>query len=190
MSTKYKIRDQEKLHFVSFAVVDWIDVFIRNEYKDIVIYSLIYCQKNKGLEIYAWCIQTSHVHLIIGTHGKNIEDILRDFKSFTSRNLKAAIRENPAESRKECPPDPVRAGMLAMMEDAGKKNSNNNDFQFWQQDNHPIELWDNYMIEQKLEYIHMNPVVAGFVSSPEDYVYSSARDYAGEKGLLGIILIE
>jgi len=182
MSTKYKIRDQEKLHFVSFAVVDWIDVFIRNEYKDILIDSLSYCQKNKGLEIYAWCIMTSHVHLIIGTHGKNIEDILRDFKSFTSRSLKDAMRENPVESRKEW--------ILSMMEDAGKKNSNNNDFQFWQQDNHPIELWDNYMMEQKLEYIHMNPVVAGFVSAPEDYVYSSARDYAGEKGLLEIILIE
>ena len=182
MSTKYKIRDQEKLYFVSFAVVDWIDVFIRNEYKDIVIDSLSYCQKNKGLEIYAWCIMTSHVHLIIGTHGKNMEDILRDFKSFTSRSLKIAIQENPVESRKEW--------MLSMMEDAGTKNSNNNDFQFWQQDNHPIELWDNYMMEQKLEYIHMNPVAAGFVSSPEDYVYSSARDYAGEKGLLEIILIE
>jgi len=182
MSTKYKIRDQEKLYFVSFALVDWIDVFIGNEYKDIVIDSLSYCQKNKGLEIYAWCIMTSHMHLIIGTHGKNIEDILRDFKSFTSRSLKIAIQENPVESRKEW--------MLSMMEDVGKKNSNNNDFQFWQQDNHPIELWDNYMMEQKLEYIHMNAVVAGFVSSPEDYVYSSARDYAGEKGLLEIILIE
>ncbi|MDF3077578.1 MAG: Transposase like protein [Sphingobacteriaceae bacterium] len=72
------------------------------------------------------------------------------------------------------------------MERAGKKNSNNTDFQFWRQDNHPIELWGNHMMDQKLEYVHMNPVVSGFVDSPEAYLYSSARDYAGEKGLLEI----
>ena len=182
MSTKYKIRDQQKLYFVSFAVVYWLDVFIRNEYKTILLDSLKYCQKAKGLEIYAWCIMTSHVHLIIGTTGNKMEDILRDFKSFTSRSLKTAIQEHPAESRREW--------MLWLMERAGKKNSNNNDYQFWQQDNHPIELWDNYMMDQKLEYLHMNPVLSGFVDRPEAYVYSSARDYAGEKGLLDILLIQ
>ena len=79
--------------------------------------------------------------------------------------------------------------MLWLMERAGKKNSNNNDYQFWQQDNHPIELWDNYMMDQKLEYLHMNPVLSGFVDRPEAYVYSSARNYAGEKGLLDIQFI-
>jgi hypothetical protein len=76
------------------------------------------------------------------------------------------------------------------MERAGKKNSNNKEWQLWQQDNHPIELWDNYMRKQKLKYLHENPVVSGFVSKPEDYLYSSARNYTGEKGLLEIILIE
>jgi putative transposase len=182
MSTKYKIRDQQKLYFVSFAVVYWLDVFIRNEYKAILLDSLRHCQKTKGLEIYAWCIMTSHVHLIIGTSGNKMEDILRDFKSFTSRSLRSAIQEHPAESRREW--------VLWLMERAGKRNSNNNDYQFWQQDNHPIELWDNYMMDQKLEYLHMNPVLSGFVDRPEAYLYSSARDYAGEKGLLDIQLIQ
>ncbi len=65
MSTKYKIRDQQKLYFVSFAVAYWLDVFIRNEYRLILLDSLRYCQKNKDLELYPWCIMTSHVHLII-----------------------------------------------------------------------------------------------------------------------------
>jgi putative transposase len=181
MSTKYKIRNQEKLYFVSFAVVNWIDVFTRNEYKNIIIESLQFCQLNKGLEIYAWCIMPSHVHMIIGTEGKPMEDILRDFKSFTSRKIGIAISEHPQESRKEW--------MLWMMKRAGNKNNNNNDFQFWQQSNHPIELWDNYMMQQKLDYIHNNPVEAEFVYAPEAYVYSSACDYAGEKGLLDIKLI-
>jgi putative transposase len=182
MSVKYKFRDQEKLHFVSFSVVYWIDVFIRNEYKEIVLDSLRFCQKEKGLEVYAWCIMTSHIHLIIGTHGAKMQDIMRDLKSHTSRELKKAIRENASESRKEW--------MLRMMEEAGKANGNNKDFQFWQQDNHPIELWDNYMLEQKLDYLHNNPIETGFVSSIQDYVYSSAKDYCGEKGLLEIKLIE
>ena len=82
MSTKYKIRSQQKLYFVSFAVVYRPDVFIRNEYKTILPDSLTYSRKTKEPEIYAWCIMTSHVHLIIGTSGNNMEDILRDFKSF------------------------------------------------------------------------------------------------------------
>jgi putative transposase len=49
---------------------------------------------------------------------------------------------------------------------AGKKNVRNNDFQFWQQHNHPIELNTNEMMDQKLDYIHNNPVTAGFVLAP------------------------
>ena len=182
MSSKYKFRDQDKLYFVSFAVVYWLDVFIRNDYKDILLESLRYCQREKGLEVYAWCIMTSHVHLIIGTNRNKMEDIMRDYKSHTSSELKKSIRNNPQESRKEW--------LLWMMERAGKKNGNNNKFQFWQQDNHPIELWDNYMMQQKLNYIHNNPVSSGFVLNPEDYLYSSAKDYTGEKGLIEIKLIE
>lgn len=182
MSRKYKFHNQDQLYFVSYAVVDWIDVFIRNEYKDILLTSLKYCQKHKGLEIYAWCIMTSHVHLIIGSKGEPMQDILQGHKSVTSRTLKKAIQENPTESRKEW--------VLWQMERAGKKNSNNQDWQFWQQHNQPIELSTYKIMDQKLDYIHNNPVVAGFVDRPEDYLYSSARDYCGEKGLLDVILIE
>ena len=181
MSTKYKFRDQEKLYFISFAVVYWLDVFIRNEYRDLLLANLSYCQEKKGLEIYAWCIMTSHLHLIIGTNGDKMENILRDFKSYTAKVIIKSIQENPIESRKEW--------LLWMMGRAGKNNSNNTTFQFWQQDNHPIELWDNYMMDQKLEYVHQNPVVAEIVDEPEHYLYSSARDYAGIKGLLNIKLI-
>ena len=182
MSTKYKIKDQEKLYFISFSVVYWIDVFIRNEYKSVLLESIEYCQKNKGLEVFGWCIMTSHVHMIISTSDKNIEDIVRDFKSFTSTTLRKSITQHPQESRKEW--------ILWMMQRAGVKNGNNKDYQFWQQSYHPIELWDNYMMQQKLDYIHQNPVDAGFVDKPEHYVYSSARDYAGENGLLDIKLIQ
>lgn len=182
MSRKYRFRDQDKLYFVSFAVVYWIDVFIRHEYKQVILDSLQYCTKNKGLELYGYCIMTSHVHLIIGSQGEKMEHIMRDFKSYTATQLRKAIAQHPQESRKEW--------MLWMMERAGKKNSNNTNFQFWQQHNHPIELFSKEMIVQKLHYLHQNPVEAGFVDEPEHYVYSSARDYAGIKGLLGINILE
>jgi putative transposase len=169
MSTKYKFTDQEKLYFVSFAVVYWIDLFIRNEYKDILLDSWKYCQSNKGMELYAWCIMSSHVHMIIGSHGDKLEDIMRDMKRHTSETLKTAIQEHPGESRREW--------MIWMMERSGKKNSNNINFQLWQQDNHPIELTTPKITHQKLDYLHYNPVVAGIVEQPEDYLYSSAIDY-------------
>jgi putative transposase len=181
MSTKYKFRTKDNLYFVSFSVVYWIDLFVREEYCNIVIDSLKFCQSNKGLEIYAWCIMSSHLHLIISSHNANLEDIMRDLKSHTSRELKKSIKQNSGESRKEW--------ILWLMERAGKKNSNNKDFQLWQQDNHPIELSSNEMIEQKKEYIHNNPVKAGLVWEAEHYRYSSAIDYSGGEGLLNISIL-
>ncbi|UII35148.1 hypothetical protein LVD17_07465 [Fulvivirga ulvae] len=106
----------------------------------------------------------------------------RDFKSFTSRKLKEEIQNHPSESRREL--------IKWMMERAGNKNGNNNGWQLWQQHNHPIELSDNKMMEQRLDYLHMNPVVAGFVGEPSYWKYSSAVDYSGGKGLLNILFIE
>jgi putative transposase len=114
MSRKYKFRDQEKLYFVSFATINWIDVFVRSEYNEILLESLRFCQTEKGLEIYAWCIMPSHVHLIIGTTGKPMQDILRDFKSFTSRSIKDEIKNHPGESRRD------RAGVPMANMDDGK----------------------------------------------------------------------
>ena len=137
------------LYFVSFSVVYWLDVFIRDEYREIMIESLRYNQANKGLEIYSWCLMTSHAHLIIGSSGEKMEVILQGLKSVTSRKIKEAISCNSGESRREW--------LLWMMERAGKLNKHNGSFQFWQEGNHPIELYDNKIMKQKLEYVHKNP---------------------------------
>jgi len=185
MSRKYKIRDQEKPYFVTFTVVHWIDVFIRTEYRNTFLESIQYCQENKGLEVYAWCMMTSHIHMIIGSKGiMPIEGIIRDTKSYISRCVRQLLEDKKAvgESRREW--------MLKMMIKEGMKNSNNNDFQFWQQHNHPIVLDSNELIDQKIDYIHNNPVVAGFVEKPEDWVYSSASEYmTNRKGKLKLALV-
>jgi REP element-mobilizing transposase RayT len=125
---------------------------------------------------------TSHVHLIIGSNKEPMENIIRDFKRHTSETLRKAIETNPSESRKEW--------MLQMMKYAGISNPNNREFQLWRQDNRPIELSDSKRLYQKLKYIHHNPVEVGFVEKEEDWLYSSARNYYGLKGLINVILIE
>ncbi|MEM6298595.1 MAG: transposase [Bacteroidota bacterium] len=182
MSRKYNIRNDKQLYFVSPTVVFWVDVFTREVYSEIILESLRYCQQEKGLEIYAWCIMPSHLHLIIGSSKELIAGILRDFKAHTSRQIKKAIREEPAESRREW--------MQRIFNWVGDKNSNNKNWQFWQQHNHPIELSTNDLMERCLAYIHQNPVTAGFVDEAIHWRYSSAQDYEGQKGLLEVLFIE
>ena len=123
MSIKYKFLDAEQLYFVSFSVVHWMDAFTRNEYKDILLQSLQYCQQHKDLDLYVYCLMTNHVHLIIGSHGRKLEETLRDLKQFTAKRIIQAIEENPHESRKEW--------ILWMFERAEKKTGCNWKYQFW-----------------------------------------------------------
>ncbi len=181
MSRNYKFHDQHKPYFISFATVYWLDVFTRPIYKEIFTDSVNYCIKEKGLIVYAWVLMTNHVHMIIGTKQEDMEDILRDLKKYTSKKIVNAIKENSQESRKDW--------MLWMFERAGKKNDNNKHYQFWQQHNKPIELFDNKIIDQKLDYLHNNPVKDGFVRDTTEYSYSSAIDYSGSKGLVDVVLI-
>jgi len=170
MSVKYKTGDDQLPHFITFSVVEWIDALTRNEYKEIIMESLNYCIAEKGMKLNAWIIMTNHVHLIMSARpGFMISNILRDLKKFTSKQIVKAIKENPKESRK--------GWMYYMFNRAGKRNSNNKDFQFWQQDNHPVELSTAVMLKQRLDYLHENPVRGGIVYEPKDYVYSSAVDY-------------
>lgn len=182
MSRNYKIKNPDSLYFVTFSTVYWIDLFVRRTYIDIIINSLNYCKQNKGLEIYSWCIMPSHLHLILSSIHKPLDGIIRDFKSFTSRTLREEIANYSKESRREW--------LIWMFERAGKKNNNNNDWQLWQQHNQSIELFSNKFIDQKLNYIHFNPVKAGFVDEPQHWNYSSAKDYYGIKGLINITLIK
>ncbi|WP_046756134.1 REP-associated tyrosine transposase [Kordia jejudonensis] len=182
MSRNYKFHNPKGLYFVSFAVVYWLDIFTRNEYKNIIVDSLHYCQKEKGMELMAWCIMTNHVHLVFRSIGKREPQLLLgDFKRFTSKTIVKAIQNNPKESRREF--------LLDKFKEAAAKSSNVNQYQFWRHDNKPIELWSNKVIHEKINYIHYNPVKAGLVFRPEDYIYSSAIDYADEKGLLENIVV-
>ena len=101
MGFKYRIEDHQEVYFLTSTVVDWIDVFTRKELAEIIVDSLRYCQKEKGLLLYSWCLMPSHLHLIVSAaDGKSISDIMRDFKKFTSKKIVQTI-QTINESRKE-----------------------------------------------------------------------------------------
>ena len=134
------------------------------------------------MEVFAWCIMSNHMHLVFRSVGENKpENILGDFKRFTSRKIIQAIIENQKESRKEW--------MLEQFKKAAHQSSNVRNYQFWRHDNKPIELWSSKVIDEKINYIHQNPVEEGYVFKAEDYIYSSAIDYAGEKGMLENVIV-
>ena len=181
--SRYKILDQHGINFVTLTVVDWVDVFIRKRYKDIVIESLKHCQKEKGLVVYAYVIMSSHIHLIAEAKGSiPLSDILRDFKKFTSKTILREIEHGGYESRREW--------MLNRFAFRGHNASGNRQYQFWQSDNHPIILYTLPVIAQKIIYIHNNPVVEGWVEQADQYLYSSASNYVDNTGLLDVAVVD
>jgi len=178
MSRKYKFHNKQAAYFISFATVYWLDIFTRQVYFNILEESIEYCRTKKGMEVYAYCFMPSHVHLIFRSSNEDPSGLIRDFKGFTARKLIKTIEENSQESRKEW--------LLWMMERAGKTKSNVKHRQFWQQHNQPIELWSEKVIQQKINYIHNNPVESGFVTNPIDWKYSSARNYQDDQTVIEI----
>jgi len=116
---------------VSFATVNWLDVFTRQIYFDVLAESIKYCRAKKGMELYAYCFMPSHVHLIFRSNIDEPDGLLRDFKSFTANKMIETIETNTQESRKEY--------LLWFFERAAKKKSNTSKYQFWEHHNKLIE---------------------------------------------------
>jgi len=173
----YKIRDQFGLHFMTFTVVGWIDLFSRKAYRDILIKNMEYCRKHKQLAIGCYVIMTNHVHVIWQSKNGKLSDTLRDFKSYSTKELITQIKVEQ-ESRRDW--------LLHMFEYHAKRTNQNKEFKIWTGDNHPEEIFSEPFVKIKMDYIHQNPVRAGWVEKVEDYIYSSASNYYTGKGILEI----
>lgn len=180
MSTGYKIQKDDSAYYITFQIVGWVDLFTRKIYRDIVIESFRFCQTNKGLTIFGFVIMSNHIHLLVQAQNSNLSDIIRDFKNFTSRKFIETINEGK-ESRSDW--------MKMVFEYHGRfKNKQTN--QIWTHENHAEQIYSQEFIAQKLEYIHQNPVRAGIVERPEEYLYSSARNYAGLESIIEVVLLD
>jgi putative transposase len=171
----------KEIYFLTVTVVAWVDIFTRPTYKHILINSIKFCQQEKGLELYAWVLMSNHLHMIAGAkEGLKLFDIIRDFKKYTSKSIVSAI-QTEIESR--------RIWLLNQFEFAGRNDRKIKNFKFWQDGNDAQLIYSMDYFQQKLNYIHNNPVKAEIVIEPQEYLYSSAKNYAGEKGLIDIIVV-
>ena len=180
MSRKHKVHDSMKPYFITMTISSWIELFKDHNIAIIIIESLRYCQKVKGLEIYAYCIMPSHIHMVCrATKESLLSYIIRDFKKFTSKKITKYLNDN-ADTR--------NLHILAVFSSQRNKKKSDQNYSVWQEGFQPIELTSNYFIDQKINYIHANPVTAGFVKRPQDYKLSSARNYAEMESLIEVVV--
>ena len=177
MGFAYRIGNQQSLHYVTMTAEQWVDVFTRPAYVDILLGSLRHCQREKGLDIYAWVVMSNHLHAILGCREEfQLSNALRDMKKFTATTIVEAIDSNPHESRREW--------LLWLLRPRNAQGQPT--VRFWQAGNHPEEIRTETFFHQKMAYIHQNPVRAGLVGRAEDYRWSSAGSFYDRPGLLAL----
>lgn len=183
MSVKYKIRDQHGLNYLTCSVCGWVDLFSRTAYRDIILDSWKYCTRHKGLQVWGYVIMPNHLHFIASTVAPyRLEDVIRDFKAHTARKFLEYLHDKQQ-------PESRREWLLYLFEYFARGRKEKQRFQIWNHDNHPIELYSEKVVIQKLRYIYDNPVRAGFVSKPEDWLYSSASNYLHGEGKFDVNLL-
>lgn len=141
------------LFFLTCTVINWIDIFTKEEYFQILLDSLkFYLQKYNG-KLFGYVFMTNHIHLIIQCD--DLIKFINSFKTFTSKEIKQQLI---SDNRKH-------------IGDLINKGSG-----VWVRSNSPKIIETEAFFQQKLEYIHENPVRKGFVSEPNEWKYSSARN--------------
>lgn len=175
----------DSCYFLTLNVVDKIDVFVRPSYKQVVVDALNRFIETQGLIVYAWCLMSSHLHLLVRTgDGMGPAHFERDFKKFTTPEIIRVI-EMELDFRREW--------MMQRFEDFSKSLKKMEKFVVWQSCSSPlhIDCGQPRLLMERIEHIHENPVRDRIVELPEQYVCSSARDYyAGMKGLVKVTVIQ
>ena len=169
--SRYKFTQVDQPHFMILTVLHWIPVFTRPETVNILLDSLRHLIA-EGLQVYAYVVLENHLHLI--AQSKQLDKDIARFKSFTSRQLLAYLQEKNVST------------ILKQLAFYKKAHKTDRTYQFWQEGVHPELVSYDAMMQQKIDYIHHNPVKHGYVDEAAHWRYSSARNYAGEEGLLEV----
>ncbi|NII24385.1 transposase [Pseudoflavitalea sp. X16] len=181
---KNSVTNQHACHYLTFNTVDWVDVFIKPRYKQLIANTLNEFITLRGLTVFAWCLMTNHLHLLLqAKDGTGLSMIERDFKRVTATRILEAIDMEP-ELRREW--------MLGRFEHSSQTLKKIEKYQVWQSCSNPefLDFKQPAKVRQYLNYIHENPVRDRIVYLPEDYMYSSAGDYAGRKGPVQVTVID
>jgi REP element-mobilizing transposase RayT len=175
---------RDACYFLTLNVVDKIDVFVRPAYKQVIVDSLNHFIDHQGLVVNAWCLMSGHLHLIIRTaKGMGPAYFERDFKKYTTPEIIKAI---------EMEMDLRRGWMMQRFEDFSKSLKRIEKFLLWQSCSSPlhIECDQPRLLLERIDHIHENPVRELIVDLPEYYLFSSARDYSGIKGLVKVKVVQ
>lgn len=164
--------DPSQPYFMTCTVLHWIPVFTRQDTVRILLDGLAYLT-GEGLTVYAYVVLDNHVHLI--AQSPNLEKTIRHFKQLTGRQLLKFLADHDVR---------VMLDRFAFHYRAGQDER---DVKFWQESVHPELIIGEEMMQRKIAYIHENPVKRGYVDAPAHWRFSSARDYAGERGLLPVV---
>ena len=156
--------NENETHFLTITIIEWIDIFTKPQYSQIIINSLKYCQKNKGLLLSEFVIMTNHLHLIARAKEKyKLSQIISDFKKHTTREI---LKELEKDNRKY---------ILNLIENSFSKKKDYQD-QIWQRENYPEPIINEKFLNEKIKYIYNNPLKKEYVAKQEEWVYSSARN--------------
>lgn len=169
--SRYKIYEEWYPYFMTSSVIDWMPVFDSLEINQIILDGFMFLQKERDVTIYAYIIMKDHIHFIAS--GEDLSEKIRLFKSYSARqiidSLKRAARDDLLES--------------FVIKDPESKRS---DYQFWQKGFHPKQIIGDKMMVQKIDYIHCNPVKAGYVGEQQEWKYSSIHNYLGQGAPISI----
>lgn len=171
-------------HYLTFNTVDWVDVFVRPVYKQIIANTLNEFIAAKRLTVYAWCLMSNHLHMMVqAKEGVGLSIVERDFKKITTNRILDAIDQET---------DLRRGWMLGRFEQISHDLKRIERYQLWQNSSNPVfvDFKEPYSVEEQLMYIHENPVRDRIVCHAEDYLFSSARSYSGKKGLVNVTVID
>jgi REP element-mobilizing transposase RayT len=170
--SRYRIYDNAHPYFLTCTTVGWLAVFTRPEAVDILFGSWTYLREHRGFQVYGYVIMENHLHMIASS--PNLAEDMGDFKSFTARQIIDLLERRSARM------------LLKQLAWHKARHKTDRDYQLWQEGSHPEEIQSEEMMLQKLEYIHNNPVLRGYVACPEHWRYSSAANYMGQAGLFPV----
>ena len=171
--SRYKVLETEYPYFLTCTVVGWLPVFTRPETVQIVFDSWRHLGEHRRTRVYGYVILENHLHLIASSEDLSVD--LGDFKSFTARKIIDYLEERNATV------------LLKQLKWLKNRHKVDRIYQFWQEGSHPQQVQNEDVMRQKLEYIHRNPVVRGYVDDATHWRYSSARNYAGLPGLFPVL---
>jgi REP element-mobilizing transposase RayT len=172
--SRYLITQADAPHFVTCTVLNWTPLFTRPATTDIILEALIHRQQQEGWRLYGYVILENHLHMVI--QSPVLSSQLARFKSFTARRIIDYLEERGADQ------------VLKQFSWFRKEHKSDRVYQLWEEGSHPQLIDNDVVLRQKMDYIHYNPVKRGYVDLPEHWRYSSARNYAGQEGLIPVFM--